>query len=136
MTEKTPRILIVEDDYRLATEWQDTLMAKGYHVDTVPSADEANLLLTNNYDYFILDLFHVRNNEFLPDGGIKCIGQIRRYEAIHNKNSLIIAVTGYFRHEKEYLISTDRVAKNLGADFTLEKPVNISSILGIIENGG
>lgn len=62
--------------------------------------------------------------------------QIRRYEATHEKNSLIIAVTGYFRHEKDHLISTDHVAKNLGADFTLEKPINILNILSIIGNAG
>lgn len=126
------KILIVEDDYQLASEWQNELSEKGFFVDAVTSADEANLLLKNNYDCFILDLFHVRDNQFLPDGGIKCIGSIRRYEAEKTKKSLIIAVTGFFRNESENIISTNHVISNLGADHVLEKPITISAIIKLI----
>jgi ActR/RegA family two-component response regulator len=129
----TIKILIVEDDYRLASEWQDELLEKGYRVDTVSSSDEAILLLRNNYDVFIVDLFHFQDNKFLPDGGIKCISTIRKYATRNKIKSKIIVVTGYFRDEADSTISTARVTGNLGADYALEKPLKLEKIITIIE---
>ena len=130
---RTIKILIVEDDYRLASEWQDALMEKGYRVDTVSSSDEATLLLRNNYDVFVIDLFHFRDNKFFPDGGIKCISSIRKYSTKYKIKSKIIVVTGYYRGETASTISTARVTRNLGADYALEKPLKLEKIITIIE---
>ena len=133
-TSNIRKILIVEDDYRMATEWHATLRENGYDVDSVTNAEDAILLLNKNYDCFILDLFHVRNNKFLPDGGIKCIVQIRKHELSLEKRSLIIAVTGYFRPEKDSQISTEKIISNIGGDHTLEKPFDVSKLLDLVEN--
>ena len=133
-TDEQLRILIVEDDYQLASEWQEKLHAHGFLVDVVSNADDAILLLPNNYDCFIIDLFHVKNDKFLPDGGINCIGYIKRHNINRSTKSLIITVTGHFRDKHSNSVATDQVTRNLGADYTLKKPIGISTLLDIIEN--
>lgn len=128
------KVLIVEDDYRLAAEWQDGLLEKGYSVDKVSNADEANLILTNNYDCFIIDLFNVVDRKFHPNGGIKSIGTIRAYESRNHSKSLIITVTGHYTDGGSNRVSTDQVTHILGADHILKKPVNISKITELIED--
>ncbi len=135
MNSNIKNILIVEDDYQLALEWKKELETKAYHADIVTNANDANLLLQNNYDCFIIDLFHVRNNEFLPDGGIRCIAQIRKHDISHdNKASLIITVTGYYRDGENCKISTADITATLGANHTLKKPVGFQKILQLIED--
>jgi DNA-binding NtrC family response regulator len=43
------KILIVEDDFQLATEWQKELIDKGYICDIVTNSDDARLLFHKNY---------------------------------------------------------------------------------------
>jgi len=127
------KILIIEDDYQMAAEWQGILTKKGYAVDSVASADDVVPLLKNDYDCFILDLFHVKNNEFLSDGGIRCISKIRSYEVPQKRKSLIIAVTGFFRKGLDGFMSTNEVVSNLGADVVLEKPFDVVKLHDLIE---
>ena len=135
MNSNIKNILIVEDDYQLALEWKKELETKAYHAEIVTNANDAKLLLHNDYDCFIVDLFHVRNNEFLPDGGIRCIAQIRKYDRSHkNKSPLIITVTGYYRDGEDCKISTADVTATLGANYTLKKPIDFPKILQLIED--
>ncbi|GAA3634056.1 hypothetical protein [Flavivirga jejuensis] len=133
MTNKVESILLIEDDYQLATEWQNELLAKGYEVDIAANSSDAKILLSNDYDCFVIDLFHVQNNQFLPDGGIRSIGQIRKRNASYNKKSLIIAVTGFFREGNNTTISTEEIVQSLGANITLKKPIDIHQIIKLIE---
>ncbi len=128
------KILIVEDDFQLATEWQKELIDKGYSCDIVTNSDDARLLFHKNYECFIIDLFHVQNDTFLSNGGIRSIGQIRKRDASHNKKSLIITVTGYYRDSDNHKISTGAITESLGADYTLKKPIEFSNILKLIED--
>jgi len=133
MKENISKILIVEDDYRLATEWQTKLIDKGFKVDLAANSVEAKLLLKNNYHCFIIDLFHVKDGVFLPDGGIHFISNIRRHERPSNVKSLIIAVTGYYRKKESLTVSTGEISEQLGADTTIAKPINFSKIMQKID---
>ena len=121
------KILIVEDDYQLASEWQEELIGRGYRVDVVYSSEEVHLLLKNNYDFFIIDLFHVKEYFFLPDGGIKCISTIKKYLVEHKLNSKIIVVTGFYKGDTNPKISTALTTANLGAHYALKKPLKIAT---------
>ena len=134
MMEIISKILIVEDDYKLASEWQDELIEKGFIVDVAANSREAELLLGNKYNCFIIDLFHVKDSVFLPDGGIHFISQIRRYEAQFGYKSLIITVTGYYRERGNLRVSTGEISELLGADITYVKPLKFSTIFNAIEN--
>jgi len=129
----TIKILIIEDDFKLAAEWQTELIEKGFSVDIAANSVEAEFLLNHNYHCFIVDLFHVKDGVFLPDGGIHFISNIRRHELLSDIKSLIIAVTGYYREEKNLIVSTGEITKQLGADVTFAKPINFSKILQKIE---
>ncbi|MFK7810592.1 MAG: response regulator [Saprospiraceae bacterium] len=133
MENKVQKILLVEDDYRLAMEWKNQLINKGFDVDNASNSEEALLLLENNYDCFIIDLFNVKHGEFLPNGGIKAIAAIRRYGDSYGKPSTIIAITGYYRHGGDCVLSTGEIVKNLGADYAFEKPIELSKIIAVIE---
>ncbi len=132
MTNKVETILLIEDDYQLATELQSELSTEGYKVDVVANSSDAKFLLSNNYDCFLIDLFHIKDNQFLPDGGIRSIGRIRKRNASYNKKSLIIAMTGLFREGTSRTVSTEDIAQTLGADITLKKPINVRKIKDII----
>lgn len=134
MNPNISNILIIEDDFQLAIEWQNALKAKGYASDIVSNADDANFLLRNNYDCFIVDLFHVQDQKFLPNGGIRAIGKIRKRDASYHKNSLVITVTGYYREKNTLKLSTGDIATSLGADYVLKKPIDFSEILELINN--
>lgn len=133
MKEKISKILIVEDDYRLASEWQKELADNNFNVDIAANGIEAEFLLEKNYDCFIIDLFHVKDGVFLPDGGIHFISNIRRHEVDSGFKSLIIAVTGYYREKGSLTVSTGEISEQLGADTTFAKPINFSKILQTID---
>ena len=132
MNPNISNILIIEDDFQLALEWQNALKVEGYPSDIVSNADDANLLLHNNYDCFIIDLFHVQDQQFLPNGGIRAIGKIRKRDASYNKTSLIITVTGYYREKNTLKISTEEITISLGANYVLKKPLDFTKILELI----
>ena len=133
MKAKISKILIVEDDYRLAKEWQVALTDKGFSADVVANGVEAGFLLKNNYQCFLIDLFHVKEGVFLPDGGLRFISSIRRHEAHLAYKSLIISVTGYYREKGSLTLSTDDISRQLGADMTFAKPLNFSKIIHEID---
>jgi len=69
------RLLVVEDDDRLADQLRRGLKAEGYAVDRTGTADEARWLATENgYDAIVLDVG-------LPDGdGLALCAELRRAE--------------------------------------------------------
>jgi len=125
------KILIVEDDFRLLAEWKLLLEEAGYEVSIAPNATQATPMLNQHFDCYIIDLFHVQGNDFLHDGGISIISQIRTYH-LNRNNPLIIAVTGYY-NERDSQVSTAYVAGNLGANITIKKPLNPADLIEIIE---
>lgn len=126
------KILVLEDDYRLLAEWKQALEEAGHEVSTAHNTTTALAQRDQAFDCFIVDLFHVQDDEFLPDGGIKIISQIKR-EFPLAKDPLIIAVTGYFSKRTDTM-STDEVLSSLGAAVTFEKPVNPSTFLNYIQS--
>ena len=123
MENKVLKILVVEDDYQLAFDWKKALDEYGYHVDTVSNAADARRIFSNNYDCYIIDLFHVENDQILPDGGISLLSEIKKNETIQDKPSLVIAITGFYREGSSTSVSTQQIVKNLGASLLLKKPV-------------
>ena len=68
----TPRLLLVDDDSRLASMVGDYLGRAGFEVETAGSlASGRDLLAANNYDALVLDLM-------LPDGdGLDLCREVR-----------------------------------------------------------
>jgi len=133
MKNRISKILIVEDDYKIASEWQRELNEIGFLADIAANTYEAEFLLDKKYDCFIIDLFHVKDGVFLKDGGIHLISKIRKIEADMGLKSLIITVTGYYREKGNLTVSTSDISKILGADIAFAKPIDFSTILKTIE---
>ena len=125
------KILILEDNYRLLAEWKKVLEEAGHEVTTAYNTASALRFNDQAFDCFIVDLYRVQDGEFLPDGGIRIIGKIKK-EFPHSKDPLIIAVTGYFRDRSD-MLSTDEVMRNMGATLTLRKPLDPSAFLKCID---
>jgi len=125
--------LIIEDDYRLLAEWKSVLEEAGHNVSTAATATTALKLLNGRINCFIIDLFHVQGDTFLPDGGITIISKIKREYDQQKNPPLIIAVTGYFAKRLSNSISTNEVVQNLGANVILGKPIDPSSLLACID---
>ncbi|MEM6829487.1 MAG: response regulator [Bacteroidota bacterium] len=126
-------ILIVEDDYRLLAEWKESLEEAGHKVSIAANGKYAIRLLDQAFDCFIIDLFHVQGEDFLPDGGITVLSRIRKHY-MKSQQPFIIAVTGFFKESKDGLISTDQVAQNLGANITLKKPIDPDAFISHIDS--
>ena len=125
-----PKILILEDDFHLAQEWKVGLETNQFEVDHIASAaDLDDVLLSNEYCFFIIDLYQVQKNRFQPDGGISCISKIKKHCELNNNQAKIIAITGFYVDSKNTNLSTEQKVKDLGADILLRKPLTIEKML-------
>lgn len=133
MESKLLKILIVEDDYQLAYNWKQALDEYGYYVDAVSNATDARRTFSNNYDCYIIDLFHVENNQILPEGGISLLSEIKKNQIIGESPPLVIAITGYYHEGSSTSVSTQQIVKNLGASLLLKKPVKPDTFHEVIK---
>jgi DNA-binding response OmpR family regulator len=113
-------ILLVDDDYALRNMLKRVLTGAGYDVHAAGSGEEAALVYAQYYpDLVITDLI-------MPDGeGLQLMMRLRRLD----EQAKIIAMTGGGRGGKRtYLF----MARELGADYTIEKPFSIEEFLSIV----
>jgi DNA-binding response OmpR family regulator len=114
---RAPRLLIVEDEVKLAANLKRGLGEEEYFVDTVPSAETARESLSAaNYDLMVLDLR-------LP--GIDGITFLRD---LRDRGSIIPVLILTARDATEDLVS----GLNSGADDYLTKPFAFSELLARI----
>lgn len=117
-TDRTMRLLVIEDEPRLAELVQGALTRAGFVVDAVNSAADANEALSlTPYDVAILDLG-------LPDGdGLEVLGEVRR------RGSAVPVLILTARDAIE-----DRVAGlDAGADDYLTKPFAMAELIARIQ---
>ena len=116
----TPRILLVDDDSRLASMVGDYLGRAGFEVQTAGSlAAGRDLLATNSYDALVLDLM-------LPDGdGLDLCREVRSSSRTRQLPLLMLTARGE---------PMDRiVGLELGADDYLPKPFEPRELLARIK---
>src|SRR5678816_2929658 len=112
----TPRLLLVDDDSRLATMVGDYLGRAGFEVETAGSlAGGRDLLAANSYDALVLDLM-------LPDGdGLDLCRELRSASRTRHLPLLMLTARGE---------PMDRiVGLELGADDYLPKPFEPRELL-------
>ena len=116
----TPRLLLVDDDSRLASMVGDYLGRAGFEVETAGSlASGRDLLAANNYDALVLDLM-------LPDGdGLDLCREVRSASRTRQLPLLMLTARGE---------PMDRiVGLELGADDYLPKPFEPRELLARVK---
>ena len=116
----TPRLLLVDDDSRLASMVGDYLGRAGFTVDTAGSlAGGRDLLAANSYDALVLDLM-------LPDGdGLDLCREVRSSSKTRQLPLLMLTARGE---------PMDRiVGLELGADDYLPKPFEPRELLARVK---
>ena len=116
----TPRLLLVDDDSRLASMVGDYLGRAGFEVETAGSlASGRDLLAANNYDALVLDLM-------LPDGdGLDLCREVRSSSKTRQLPLLMLTARGE---------PMDRiVGLELGADDYLPKPFEPRELLARVK---
>ena len=116
----TARLLLIDDDARLATMVGDYLRGAGFTVDTAPSLATGRVrIATQAYDALVLDLM-------LPDGdGLELCRDLRASPATRQLPLLMLTARGE---------PTDRiVGLELGADDYLPKPFEPRELLARIK---
>jgi DNA-binding NtrC family response regulator len=117
MVDHTHRILIVDDEADTCANLSDIFTDLGYHVDTASDGFAAlELVKKNAYDIALLDLR-------MPGmDGVELYRRIREISA----GTVAIVVTAYASSD------TAKSARSAGAWQILPKPVNIGSLLGLV----
>jgi DNA-binding response OmpR family regulator len=110
------KILLVEDEPRIAESIKKFLSSNDYLVDITPNSDQALKLLKKNTDYALL-IIDVRLEGSLD--GIELSRQIRANET--NSPILILTALGAIKHKVSGL--------NAGADDYLVKPFAMNELL-------
>src|ERR1700732_4726284 len=111
------RILVVEDEKKIATFVQRGLKEFGFVVDVVHRGDEAfNIILDHHFDAVVLDIM-------LPGRDGLSILRVLRERAI-SVPVLILTARGEISEKVEGL--------NLGADDYLAKPFSIDELAGCV----
>jgi CheY-like chemotaxis protein len=126
-------ILIVEDDLPLAYGWKRSLEEVGYRVHHIDSAMDAPPLLVNDYDCFLIDLFHFKDSRITREGGIGLISTLNEKRTYVKKKQLLISVSGHYMDKENFYVPTEKLVTSLGADIFFKKPVDIETIIDTIE---
>lgn len=110
--------MVMEDDTRLRNVFTRALQAAGYEVHQAAAVEEAQALLSKHeFDVLICDI-HVgksRGTDLLREHG----------EMLLNSGGQIVMVSGYPRYRA--------VCEEMGADFFLEKPVSIKTLVTLMD---
>lgn len=122
------KILILEDEFAVASAWREALEVNGHHVIHVMAASEAiDALSSGGIDVFICDMLIRGNNAQVGNsGGLSALSYINLHV---DPRPLVIAVSG--AHPQ---LNVLRHAQALKADVTLVKPIAVDEILEAISS--
>lgn len=136
-----PKILILEDDIDLATQWQDAFAQHDADAVLATSRPEVEYLCQNmQFDALVVDIF-IRDLDgaLTGDGGLTAISYLRLPQHANPRpwgiTVPIVAVTGSSR-----IAGFDAIeyAIDLGATTGLRKPIEpeelVSHVFGLIES--
>ena len=116
------RILLVEDEPVLRELLEDYLVCRGYAVHAVADGRlAARWLAGNPTDIVVTDLCMPGTD------GVELLVELRR----QSRPVAVVAMSGGFDGDPEKLL---RVAKLLGARWTLSKPFSLEQLLGVLDD--
>ncbi len=112
-----PRVLVADDDEMVTSLFSQSFKNHGYEVVTVGTSEDAIAQFREApFDLVITDIF-------MPEeGGLEVIRKLAK----EDPRPGIIAVSGWDIREG---VDVLELAKNYGADLTLEKPVSLAELL-------
>jgi CheY-like chemotaxis protein len=113
-------ILLVDDDVTTLASLFPVLEQAGHRVIVAPGGKEAvKAIGTARFDVVVTDIF-------MPDlDGLELI----RLARIADPKLRIVAMSDYDRHSGFHVLA---IAKQLGADATLQKPIEIEQLLSAV----
>lgn len=113
-----PRVLIIEDNTDLRRLYSRALTRAGYSVKSASTIQEANSLLEQSrFDVMLCDI-HI--------GDERGTDLVREQQAkLQENRTHVVMITG----ETWY----SDIAEEVGADFLLEKPVGLDTLVGLVE---
>jgi DNA-binding response OmpR family regulator len=115
------RILVMDDDEIVSEMLVQLLTEAGYEAESAPDGDRGlKLLAAKPFDLIIADLI-MPNKE-----GIETIREIRA----NDKKIPIISISGGGKISGEYYL---QLAKSLGADYSVKKPLNPKEFLAVVQ---
>lgn len=122
------KILILEDDLRLANDWRRHLITEGHDVVHVVSVEDAWHFLDNgDVDLVIADIFiRGEDGQIVEQGGISLLGQIR-IRLRQQERPKCIAVSGAGRSIYNPY-GPMSIVKSFGIDATLSKPITLKEL--------
>ena len=112
-----PRVLVADDDEMVTSLFSQSFKNHGYEVVTVGTSEDAIAQFREApFDLVITDIF-------MPEeGGLEVIRKLAK----EDPRPGIIAVSGFDIREGVDILE---LARNYGADLTLEKPVSMAELL-------
>ena len=118
-------ILILEDDVRLAMQWNRALTENGFIVYVTHGAIEAiKLFDTNEIDLCIVDFMVHEQGKPSPNGGLSFLG---RLGAAGRKKTKILGVSG-MTHDYS-AVNAEEFLLTFGAEDFLGKPFSADELL-------
>lgn len=121
MLDKTPRILVVDDEEPIRFAVNDYFSARGYEIDCAEEMEEAEAMLSmNDYDVVIVDL---RLGGIFTAEGFEIIKNVRHQRP--NIRTILFTAYGSPDVELEAHLS--------GADSFLQKPQPLSVLVRVVE---
>lgn len=125
------RILILEDEISLSAYWRQLLEEEGHQVfccSTVPKAIET--ASSTNPDLIVADMMIKEQGRFVDSGGITLLSKrvTGDLPAIP-----IIGVSGYKPQIRHLSMSALEIAKTMGVDLALYKPIAPATLLTAID---
>ncbi|UJB72390.1 response regulator (plasmid) [Acaryochloris sp. 'Moss Beach'] len=122
-------ILIFEDNFTLATSWQEVLEAYGHQVEYTTNLEAAmEKIYAGSVDIALIDIFIQQDNRLIPQGGLMLISKI--YMLGLAQKPWLIAVSG---RSHDSSLSVLEVAKSVGADEYLQKPIDLQELLSVVD---
>jgi len=121
-----PNVLIMEDNIALALEWREVFEMNGYNVVLEHDGDSAiERLETEKFDLVVTDLIIPKGR-----GGLSVIGKLR---SMRKAAPACIVISGAKidpnrRDDTNFFL---RQAEKLGADVTLQKPIQGAEIVAV-----
>ncbi|MEM1272260.1 MAG: response regulator [Pseudomonadota bacterium] len=89
-------ILILDDDFELASQWRQALMAEGYGVDLSHSSSEAIAIEdTDQFDLFVVDLLIKVDVPDMTDSGAVFLRHLARKYSDRIGRPPVIGVSGF-----------------------------------------
>lgn len=122
-------VLIVDDDRKLASLWQQYLQDLDYSVDVCHSVEDAEILVhSNRYEVAIIDIFLHDGDRVLSEGGVTLINRLRLKEVTDTESHriMILAITGAPERALGEFNVLDSVTDL--SDSVLHKPISLDAL--------